>query len=469
MTLARPDTSIPRIFAGDESPPDAAALAALMRGVRDADLAAPPVVLPDFLHKPRMEMPSSIAVATRGTIRPAFTASSLNCGMTLLALDGGTAGPEDVVRFLSETRAAHPWPPGLNRTLGTGDVIAAATLGTEFAVDRYGLPATARARTEEGGRLDLDRFGGPAALRREIPWLTRVLSGMRFAAVGPSNHFIELQRVEAVLDPPAARALGLSEGGLTIQFHGGGGVLPGQIGRLYARRRKAPTTVRMTMALQKPGHHLCSARSIEQVRRRFALYFREGAAIPLDGVEGRRVMLAHAAAMNFGFAFRGAVAASLAALARRTLGAPAVRPVVDSPHNSIYEEDGAIVHRHNACRAWPAQRFEPGSPFAHTGQALLLPGTARTSSYVCVAGSGADASLYSACHGSGGIVADFISRGLSRPDPRPRATLRMRYDGRGPQAAGHYDDRGVDEALSILTRHDIARPVARLRPLGVLH
>ena len=45
----------------------------------------------------------------------------------------------------------------------------------------------------------------------------------------------------------------------------------------------------------------------------------------------------------------------------------------------------------------------------------------------------------------------------------------MRYDGRGPQAAGHYDDRGVDEALSILTRHDIARPVARLRPLGVLH
>ena len=47
----------------------------------------PAVVLPDFHHKSNMEMPSSIAVATRETIRPALSSSSLNCGMALIALD----------------------------------------------------------------------------------------------------------------------------------------------------------------------------------------------------------------------------------------------------------------------------------------------------------------------------------------------------------------------------------------------
>ena len=31
------------------------------------------------------------------------------------------------------------------------------------------------------------------------------------------------------------------------------------------------------------------------------------------------------------------------------------------------------------------------------------------------------------------------------------------------------DDRGVDEALAILTRNGLVRPVARLHPVAVLH
>ena len=60
--------------------------------------------------------------------------------------------------------------------------------------------------------------------------------------------------------------------------------------------------------------------------------------------------------MNYGFAYRMATYAELRRMARSSFGATA-RLVVDSPHNSIYEEtvDGthAFVHRHNACRAYP--------------------------------------------------------------------------------------------------------------------
>ena len=51
-------------------PADRATITALGHRVEGADLAAPPVVLPDFHHKSKMELPSSVAVATSGTIRP---------------------------------------------------------------------------------------------------------------------------------------------------------------------------------------------------------------------------------------------------------------------------------------------------------------------------------------------------------------------------------------------------------------
>jgi tRNA-splicing ligase RtcB (3'-phosphate/5'-hydroxy nucleic acid ligase) len=33
----------------------------------------------------------------------------------------------------------------------------------------------------------------------------------------------------------------------------------------------------------------------------------------------------------------------------------------------------------------------------------------------------------------------------------------------------HYDDRGVDAAVDVLVAHELVRPVARLRPMAVLH
>jgi RNA-splicing ligase RtcB len=110
----------------------------------------------------------------------------------------------------------------------------------------------------------------------------------------------------------------------------------------------------------------------------------------------------------------------------------------------------------------------PGTTFAETGQAVLVPGTHRTSSYLCVAGGSADA-LYSACHGAGTVVSDFARRGISHQDSQHRATLRFRYDDAVPASAAHFDDQGVDEVLAVLVRGGLVRPVARMRPFAVLH
>ena len=54
-----------RVFESVDAPADRDTLAELVADLRDVDLAAPPVVLPDFHHKRNMETPSSVAIATR--------------------------------------------------------------------------------------------------------------------------------------------------------------------------------------------------------------------------------------------------------------------------------------------------------------------------------------------------------------------------------------------------------------------
>jgi tRNA-splicing ligase RtcB len=463
-----------RVYDSAQAPADRELVAAFQVSVRDMDLAAPAVVLPDFHHKEDMEMPSSIAVATRETIRPTLTSSSVNCGMALIALDTDPPGPQSIDRFYRGVRERYPYPPTHRPELGAGDVLDCAVRGAEFAVERLGLDPAELDRVEEGGRLSLERFGGAERLRRELPWLTLQLSRLRFGTVGPSNHFIELQTVEEILDPPAAAALGLAQGQTTLQYHAGGGALAGQIGRLFGTRRKTSRRQQLVMSVLKPYVHLASAPSLEDLRTRLRLYFANGCPpVSRGGPEGERLLLATYAAMNYGFAYRLATYGSLRRLAQSHLGASSSRLVVDSPHNSIYEEpvgdEVALVHRHNACRAYPASRLPPNTVFGQVGQAILLPGTHRTSSYLCVADTSAFRTLYSACHGAGTLVERSVQAGRSGPRPDGFTTRRFRYSDAAPVEDPQLDDNGVNDGLAILTAANVARPVARMRPLAVLN
>ena len=463
----------PRVFDSAEMPAAERALQDLRATVGGADLAAPPVVLPDFHHKSNMELPSSVAVATRNSIRPTLTSASVNCGMALIALNADRPARAGIEEFYRRVRERFPYPPPRRPELSAQDVLRCAVEGGAFAVERFGAPESSLERVEEFGALDLERWGGADRLRKELPALVLQLARLRFGMVGPTNHFIELQEVEEILEPEAAAKLGVSPGQLTLQYHSGGGVLPGAIGAMFGRRKHYPKQIRAAMSVVKPAYHGLTARSAAQLRQRYRLYFAGGCPpVALDSDEGRRLMLANAAAMNYGFAFRIANYAALRRIAADVFGGSPGQLVVDSPHNSIYEEEvggqPAVVHRHNSCRAYPAELMRPGTTFAETGQAVLVPGTHQTSSYLCV-GGGSPGALHSACHGAGTVVSDFARRGISQPDSRQRSTLRFRYDDSSPASAAHLDDKGLNEVLGVLVRGGLVRPVARMRPFAVLH
>ncbi|MGH9044813.1 MAG: RtcB family protein [Acidimicrobiales bacterium] len=460
------------VFDSSDAPARSDLVARLEEGVKGVDLAAPPVVLPDFCHKAKSEMPSSIAVATRGAIRPTLTDAALNCGMALVTLDCERPNAQAVAAFYGKVIERFPDPPNWRRNLSAGEVVRAATEGASFAAERYELSEADLDHVEEHGQIEIDSLGGPAQARRDLPWLVVQMGRLRFGSIGPSTHFLELQEIEEILDKDVADRLGLHQGQVTLQFHNGGGVLTGQLGALYAKRKSASKMLRAEMSVQRPLSHLLTSRSRSQLRNRMAAFFSEDCpSIPMHGDDGRRALLATRLSMNYGFAYRAATYSAIREFAREVLRTE-TRLVVDSPHNSVYEEQvfgaPAYVHRHNACRAYPVEMMTDHPAFGSTGQPLLLPGTNRTSSYICVPGVTASRSLYTACHGSGSIISEFERNGRSQPDPLRRSTLRFSYDGSAPQERPHLDDEGVDEALNILSRNGLVRPVARMRPFAVL-
>ena len=139
------------VFDSQAAPADERMLERLGEGTDDAGLAAPPVVLPDFCHKAKSEMPSSIAVATAGEIRPALTDAALNCGMALMTLDIERPSARSVTDFYRQVAERFPSPPNWRRELTAREVLRAATEGADFAAERFGLTGR-RARPHRGTR-----------------------------------------------------------------------------------------------------------------------------------------------------------------------------------------------------------------------------------------------------------------------------------------------------------------------------
>src|ERR1019366_7479183 len=203
------------VFDSAAAPADEQLIDRLGEGTEGTDLAAPPVVLPDFCHKTKSEMPSSIAVATQGAIRPTLTDAALNCGMALIALDVERPSPAAVTDFYRQVAERVPSPPNWRRDLSAAEGLRAAAEGADFAAERYELGDAALDRIEGRGRLDIEALGGTRQAKKDLPWIVVQMGRLRFGTIGPSTHFLELQEVEGVLVPAAADRLGIHAGQVT--------------------------------------------------------------------------------------------------------------------------------------------------------------------------------------------------------------------------------------------------------------
>jgi tRNA-splicing ligase RtcB len=219
--------------------------------------------------------------------------------------------------------------------------------------------------------------------------------------LGSGNHFLELQRVDAVREPAAARAFGLVEGQLVVLIHCGSRGL---------------------------GHQVCTdyVRQMDAVHDRYGIVLpdRQLACAPQSSPEGRAYLAAMAAAANFAWANRQAIAHLIRAALDRVVGAgtgEATRQVYDVAHNiakrEIHLGQEVLVHRKGATRAFPAGSADVPARYREFGQPVFIPGSMGTSSYVLVGAPGSlERSFGTVCHGAGRRLSRTAARKLVQGD-----------------------------------------------------
>jgi tRNA-splicing ligase RtcB len=455
---ARPDMRVPaRVFAdaelldaisGDGSL-DQLRNVATLPGIVEAALA-----MPDIHQGYGFPVGGIAATATPdGVVSPGGVGYDINCGVRLLA--ASFSGEE-----LGERREAlvHELSRGVPAGAGGGSQAALSDMrvddvlanGPSALVECVG-GADDLELTESGGRLD---GADPAAVSQRA----RQRGADQLGTLGSGNHFVEVQRVDEIHDRAAARAYGLEAGQVTILIHSGSRGLGHQVCTDFVKR--------MDAALD---------------RHRIRLPDRQLSCAPLSSPEGREYLAAMAAAANFAWANRQAIAHRVRRAIARVLGEAAAggtRQVYDVAHNvAKLEPHGGrelCVHRKGATRAFPPGSRDVPERYRAVGQPVFIPGSMGTASYVLAGRAGAmELSFGTVCHGGG--------RRLSRTGARRQvqgAELRRALEEQGitvrcPSNRGLAEEapmayKDVEKVVAIVERAGLAGRVARLRPVGVV-
>jgi release factor H-coupled RctB family protein len=232
------------------------------------------------------------------------------------------------------------------------------------------------------------------------------------ATVGRGNHFVELARVEQVLEPTHADRLDLGAGDLVLIVHSGSRGLGERILRAH-------TEVHGAGPAPDPAAYLAQ----------------------------------HDDAVRWGSINRRLMAARVA----HALGAEPTEPIVDECHNLVEVRDGVYLHRKGAARG--------------DGRDVLIAGTRGTRSYLVAAHAGPEAN-YSVAHGAGRKMsrADALRRGRVKHTVEelrrtPVGSLVVCGDRQLLFEEAPTAYKRIEQVIGDLTQHGLATPVAATVPL----
>jgi tRNA-splicing ligase RtcB (3'-phosphate/5'-hydroxy nucleic acid ligase) len=390
-----------------------------------------------------------------GVVSPGGVGYDINCGVRLLAAPFSAEELGDrreaLAHEISRRAPAGAGGKGGLR-LRPGELEQLLREGPRVLIDSHGA-ATAEdvERTESGGCLPGADPGAVSARARERG------SG-QLGTIGSGNHFLELQLVERIFDEAAATAFGLRPSQVTVLIHSGSRGLGHQVCTDYVRR--------MDAAISEHGIELPD---------------RQLACAPIASAEGREYMAAMAAAANFAWANRQALAHAVRESIAQVIGgdaAAATRQVYDVAHNVAKVETHrgreVCVHRKGATRAFPPGSVEIPPDHRAVGQAVFIPGSMGTSSFVLAGRQGSmERSFGTTCHGAGRRLSRTAARRqiggkeLRRQLQAKGIVVRSPSD-RGLAEEAPFAYKDVESVVGVVERAGLAARVAQLRPIAVV-
>ncbi len=398
--------------------------------------------------------------AEHGVISPGGVGYDINCGVRLLR----TNLMQDEVKprlagLIDRIFSNVPCGVGKKGKLRMSDaqLDQVVVQGVGWAVSNgYGVPDDWEGTEDHGCLIGADPAGlSDRARQRARPQL---------GTLGSGNHFIEIQAVDAIYDPPAAEALGITQTGqVTVMIHTGS---------------------------RGFGHQVCddALDVMQQAVRKYDIDLpdRQLACAPVNSREGQRYFAHMACAANYAWVNRQMITHWIREAFERVLRQGTeklgLELVGDVAHNIAKFEEHPVngqtkrlcVHRKGATRS-----FGPGHPlvqekYKDLGQPVLIPGDMGTASYLLLGTQTAlEQTWGSTCHGAG----RQMSRTAARKRKHGNQVIQELADqGILVRAAGKktvaeempeaYKD--VDRVVEVCHRAGLSHKVARLVPLAVV-
>lgn len=398
---------------------------------------------------------------TEGVISPGGVGYDINCGVRLLA---SNLTEQDIRLHLSALTESifRNVPSGLGSrrkdlTISNSDLDRLTVEGVNFLVERgLGWSEDAEHCEEQGCMLNAnpDMVSNTAKSRG----LTQI------GTLGSGNHFLEIQKVDKILNLKTAKTFGIThEGQVMVMIHCGS--------RGY-------------------GHQVCSdyLRVMESAIKKYGITVpdRELACAPGTSLEAHNYYQAMACAVNYAFVNRQAimhwVRQSFQQVLKQDPENLGLKLVYDVAHNIAkiekHEVEGKTkkvwVHRKGATRAFPAGHPDVPADYRNEGQPVIIPGSMGTSSWVLVGNQKAmDLTFGSTAHGAGRLLSRSaakrkywggeIKTRLEKSGITVRAASPMVLAEEADQAY-----KNVDVIADVSDQVGIATKVARLVPLAVI-
>lgn len=391
-----------------------------------------------------------------GVISPGGIGYDINCGVRLLRSELEYRDIVDRLEILSK-ELYREVPSGMGKggplKLKIKEVDKVLRNGASWAVDNGFGEEDDLNFIESHGRLT-------EAQAKNVSPMAKQRGHDQLGTIGSGNHFVEVDRVEEVIDSITAEAYGIRENQVVVLIHTGSRGLGHQNATDYIR----------LMMKEMPGFGII-------------LPDRELACMPFNSSVGQDYFTSMAASANFAWCNRQVITWEIRKAWQQILGAgEKLSLVYDVAHNIAKLEthviDGQkkklIVHRKGATRA-----FGPGFPelpdrYKPVGQPVLIPGSMGTESWVL---AGTEQSMLqtfgTTCHGAG----RRLSRRAAKKNIHGRELqdeLRLQgihvqagsLSGIAEEAPAAYKD--VNLVVEAVHQAGIARKVARLKPLAVV-
>ena len=393
-----------------------------------------------------------------GIISPGSIGFDINCGVRLIRtnLDYDEVKPR--LDKLMDTLFENV-PSGVGSKAKKGF--------TRSELEKVAMEGAAQAVSQGFGTVnDLERLEENGHMEGADPSKVSDMAKKRglqqLGTLGAGNHFLEVQKVERLLDKRVAEAYGLYEGQTVIMLHTGS--------RGY-------------------GHQVCSDYLKElndyNARNNIRLADPELSYAYTGSKEADNYIKAMKCAVNFAFANRqvmtDSIRKSFEQVFMKSWDSLGMDIVYDVAHNIAKEEEHVfegkrmklIVHRKGATRAFSAGRKEIPKIYREYGQPVLIPGSMGTASYVLAGMDGAmEKSFGSSCHGSGRLMSRHqaireipASRTLGSMHDK-HIEIRVR-DRKLVSEESELAYKNVDDVVASVEGAGITKIVAKLVPLGV--